>query len=41
MRKAIANLKKHRVGFEDAATMFLDPFAMTFPDPDHWLQERR
>jgi uncharacterized DUF497 family protein len=40
-RKAGANFKKHRVGFEDAATMFLDRFAMTFPDPDHWSQERR
>jgi uncharacterized DUF497 family protein len=38
-RKAGANLKKHRVGFEDAATVFLDPLAMTFPDPDHWLEE--
>jgi hypothetical protein len=34
-RKAAANLKKHRVAFEDAATAFLDPLATTFPDPDH------
>ena len=34
-RKAAANLKKHRVAFEDAATVFLDPLAITFPDPDH------
>jgi len=40
-RKAGANLKKHRVGFDDAATVFLDPFAMTFPDPDHELEDRR
>ena len=39
--KAAANLKKHRVSFEDAATVFLDPFALTFPDPDHSLDERR
>jgi uncharacterized DUF497 family protein len=26
-RKATANLKKHRVAFEDAATAFLDPLA--------------
>jgi uncharacterized DUF497 family protein len=40
-RKAAANLKKHRVTFEDAATVFLDPLAMTFPDPDHSMEERR
>lgn len=34
-RKAAANLKKHRIAFEDAATVFLDPLAITFPDPDH------
>jgi uncharacterized DUF497 family protein len=33
--------QKHRVAFEDAATVFLDPFAMTFPDPDHSSEERR
>jgi hypothetical protein len=40
-RKAIVNLKKHRVAFEEAATVFLDPFAMTFPDTDHSLEEHR
>ena len=34
-RKAKASLRKHRVSFEDAATVFLDPFAVTYPDPDH------
>jgi uncharacterized DUF497 family protein len=29
------NLQKHGVAFEDAATVFLDPLALTFPDPDH------
>jgi uncharacterized protein len=38
-RKAAANLKKHRVAFEDAATVFLDPLAGTYPDPDHSLSE--
>jgi uncharacterized protein len=33
--KARSNLRKHRVSFEEAATVFLDPFAMTFDDPDH------
>jgi uncharacterized DUF497 family protein len=40
-RKAAANLKKHHVAFADAATVFLDPLAMTFPDPDHSSDERR
>ena len=39
--KATRNLKKHGVAFEDAATAFLDPLAMTFADPDHSLEERR
>lgn len=40
-RKAAANLKKHRVSFADAATVFLDPLALTFPDPDHSSEENR
>ena len=40
-RKAAANRKKHRIPFEEAATVFLDPFALTFPDPEHSLQESR
>jgi len=40
-RKAAANLNKHGVAFEDAATVFLDPLATTFPDPDHPLDEDR
>lgn len=39
--KALANLKKHDVTFQDASTVFLDPLAMTFPDPDHSVEERR
>jgi uncharacterized DUF497 family protein len=39
--KATANLKKHRVAFDEAATVFLDPLAMTYPDPDHSEGERR
>ena len=33
--KAKANLRKHRLSFAEAATVFLDPLALTFPDPDH------
>ena len=40
-RKAAANLKKHAIAFENAATVFLDPLATTFPDPDHSLDESR
>jgi len=40
-RKAAANFAKHAIAFEDAATVFLDPLATTFPDPDHSKEERR
>ena len=33
--KAAANVKKHRVRFEEAASVFPDPRALTFWDPDH------
>jgi uncharacterized DUF497 family protein len=39
--KAEKNLKKHRVSFEDAVTVFLDPFSITNPDPDHSAYEQR
>lgn len=40
-RKAEANFKKHRVSFDEAATVFLDSLASIFEDPDHSLSERR
>ena len=40
-RKAAANFKKHGVTFEDGSSVFFDPLAITFPDPDHSLDERR
>ena len=40
-RKAAANLKKHGISFEDAATVFSDGLALTYPDPDHSMDERR
>ena len=40
-RKASRNLRKHGVPFEEAATVFLDPIAWTFYDPDHSLVEDR
>jgi hypothetical protein len=39
--KAAANVKKHRVSFEEAASVFLDPAALTFWDPDHSEDEDR
>lgn len=40
-RKAVSNLKKHGVSFDDAATVFDDPQARTLPDPDHSFDENR
>lgn len=40
-RKAAANLRKHRVSFEEAATAFADPLSLTIPDPDHSAGEER
>jgi len=37
--KGQQNLRKHGVSFEEAATVFLDPMAMTYPDPDRSNQE--
>jgi hypothetical protein len=39
--KARTNLDKHSVAFEEAASVFGDPFAITFRDPDHSLGEMR
>jgi uncharacterized protein len=39
--KAAINLKKHKVSFEEAASVFGDPMAYTFPDPDHSSGEER
>jgi hypothetical protein len=35
------NLKKHAVGFEEALTVFADPLARIFDDPDHSDDEPR
>jgi uncharacterized protein len=39
--KAAANLKKHRVSFEEAETVFGDPGEMTVFDEDHSEEEDR
>ena len=40
-KKAAANLAKHGVSFEEAATVFLDSLAVTYADPDHSVRESR
>lgn len=39
--KADSNEQKHGVSFEEAASVFGDPLALTFSDPDHSVGERR
>lgn len=41
LKKASANLKKHGVSFQEAATVFGDPLAISFEDPDHSGGEER
>jgi uncharacterized DUF497 family protein len=40
-KKAEANLKKHRVSFDEATTVFKDPLARVFDDEEHSAHERR
>lgn len=40
-QKAQLNKKKHGVTFDEAATIFLDPMAITIYDPDHSGDEDR
>ena len=39
--KTSLNYKKHKVDFEEATTVFLDPFSMTIPDPENSESEAR
>lgn len=39
--KAAANLKKHKVSFAEAATVFGDSYGITVRDPDHSEDEDR
>jgi uncharacterized DUF497 family protein len=39
--KALANLRKHAVSFEEASTALRDPLAATGDDPDHSEGEQR
>jgi uncharacterized DUF497 family protein len=40
-KKASANLKKHRVSFDEARTVFFDENAKLIDDPDHSENEER
>jgi uncharacterized DUF497 family protein len=35
------NIKKHRISFDEAVTVFYDPLSATFSDPDHSIGEHR
>jgi uncharacterized DUF497 family protein len=39
--KARRNVVKHEVSFEEAATVFRDPFSLTIEDPAHSKYEAR
>lgn len=39
--KSAQNLRKHKVSFEEAASIFGDSMAYTFADPDHSIGESR
>jgi uncharacterized protein len=39
--KALNNLKKHSVSFEEAATVFVDPDALDWDDSEHSHSELR
>jgi len=40
-RKAEANLRKHKVSFDDAQSVFSDERALLIDDPDHSEDEER
>jgi len=40
-KKANENLKRHNISFDEAKTVFNDPFSITIYDPDHSATEHR
>jgi uncharacterized DUF497 family protein len=40
-QKARSNLRKHKVSFEEAESVFADPLSITKPDPDHSTTQNR
>ena len=41
LKKAKTNERKHRVAFQEAVTVFVDPLARIHDDPAHSSSERR
>jgi len=39
--KAKSNLRKHKIGFDEAETVFDDALSITISDPDHSTDENR
>jgi len=39
--KAASNIRKHRISFDEAVTVFKDPLAFIFDDITHSEQEHR
>ncbi len=39
--KNLANIKKHKISFEEAKTVFFDDNARLIPDPEHSQSEER
>ena len=39
--KAASNLRRHKVSFDEAVTVFRDPLARIVDDPDHSAEEHR
>jgi len=40
-RKADSNQRKHKVSFDEAESVFGDPYELMIPDPDHSGDEER
>lgn len=40
-KKAVSNLRRHKVSFNEAATALEDELSLTGDDPDHSLEEVR
>ncbi|MBI4317422.1 MAG: BrnT family toxin [Chloroflexi bacterium] len=41
LKKALSNLARHNLSFQEAMTVFGDPLSITVPDPDHSIEEYR
>ena len=39
--KERSNRRKHGVSFDEATTVFADPFSLNMPDPSHSVNEER